>query len=232
MNESLPKPTPPETHTAVMPHMAPEPRDCDAALLGRLRAGEEAAFEEWVRRETPRLLGTLRRILRNEEDTQDAIQEAFLQAFRALGSFSGGSRLSTWLHRIAINAALMQLRRRKVRPETSIEDLLPSFHSDGHRIDPGPAWPGPHERSIDRRELGEILQEAYALLPEKHRLVLLLRDVEGLDTRETAAVLGVGDDAVKMRLHRARQALRTLLEPYVRAGIRPSARAPRSAARA
>ena len=82
----------------------------EASLLERLRAGEQSAFEEWVRAETPRVLGTLRRILRNEEDAQDATQDAFLQAYRALGGFAGNSRLSTWLHRIAINAALMKFR--------------------------------------------------------------------------------------------------------------------------
>ena len=202
---------------------APTPDAGDQTLLARLRAGDEAAFAEWVGRETPKLLGTVRRLLRDEEDARDAVQDAFLQAFRALESFSGHSRLSTWLHRIAINAALTQLRRRKVRPETSIEELLPSFHADGHRADPGPAWPEPQDHTIEGAELSRILEECYALLPERHRIVLLLRDLEGLDTKETAALLGVGADAVKMRLHRARQALRTLLEPYVLAGVRPGA---------
>lgn len=196
---------------------------CESTLLARLRAGDEGAFETWVRAETPRMLGSARRILRNEEDAREAVQESFLQAFRALGDFAGQARLSTWLHRITINAALMQLRRRRRHPEQSIEELLPRFTEDGHRVDPGPRWPALPDDAVDRGELRRVLQECYDRLPEPQRLVLLLRDVEGLDTDEAAAVLGVGRNAVKMRLHRARQALRTLLEPYVLEGLRPAA---------
>lgn len=193
----------------------------DAALLERLRSGDEKAFESWVRTETPRLLGATRRILRNDEDARDAVQEAFLQAFRALDEFAGEARLSTWLHRIAINAALMQLRRRRGREEP-IEALLPRFTEDGRRTTAGPIWPAIEENDFDRGELRQVLQECYDRLPSQQRLILLLRDLEGLDTSETASMLGIGKDAVKMRLHRARQALRALLEPYVLEGLWPS----------
>jgi RNA polymerase sigma-70 factor (ECF subfamily) len=184
----------------------------ESALLARLRAGDERACHEWVRSTSPQLLATLRRMLRSDEDANDALQETFLAAFRALPSFEGQARLSTWLHRIAVNAALMRLRSRKRRPEASIEDLLPRFEADGHRI-LEPAAPATEpEEHLDEQRRRAAVRGCIDRLPEAHRTVLLLRDIEELDTEETARALGVTTDAVKMRLHRARQALRTLLE--------------------
>jgi RNA polymerase sigma-70 factor (ECF subfamily) len=188
----------------------------DAALLGRLRSGDEAAFAELVRREGGRMLAVAKRILRSEDDAHDALQDAFLAAFRHLPEFAGDARLSTWLHRIAINAALMRLRSRKRRREDSIEPLLPAFEADGHFSAPGPAWRADATGALESRETATLVRACIDRLPESHRTVLLLRDIEGLDTAETAAALGLGLDAVKMRLHRARQALRTLLEPHLR----------------
>ena len=190
--------------------------DEDAELLARLRAGDEAAFAELVRREGGRMLAVAKRILRSEDDAHDALQDAFLAAFRHLPEFAGDARLSTWLHRIAINAALMRLRSRKRRREDSIEPLLPAFEADGHFSTPGPAWRTDAASALEGRETAALVRACIDRLPESHRTVLLLRDIEGLDTAETAAALGLGIDAVKMRLHRARQALRTLLEPHLR----------------
>jgi RNA polymerase sigma-70 factor (ECF subfamily) len=185
-------------------------------LLLRLRAGDAAAFEELVRREGGRLLAVARRILRDEAQAQDAVQDAFLSAFRKLDGFAEQARLSTWLHRIAINAALVRLRSRRRRREHSIEPLLPRFDPDGHFSDPGPVWRAPGDAVLARKETAELVGSCIDRLPESHRTVLLLRDVEGLDSAEAAAALGIGVDAAKMRLHRARQALRTLLEPHLR----------------
>lgn len=188
----------------------------DAAFLARLRSGEEAAFAELVRREGGRMLAAAKRILRSEDDAHDALQEAFLAAFRHLPEFAGDARLSTWLHRIAINAALMRLRSRKRRREDPIEPLLPQFDAEGHFSVPQPAWREDPETSLEGRETSSLVRACLDRLPESHRTVLVLRDIEGLDTAEAAAALGLGLDAVKMRLHRARQALRTLLEPHLR----------------
>jgi RNA polymerase sigma-70 factor (ECF subfamily) len=184
----------------------------EAALTARLRAGDDDAFEELVRRMTPRLLAVAQRFLPTEEDARDAVQEAFLSAFRGLASFEGGSRLSTWLHRIVVNACLMRLRSGRRHPEVLLEDLLPSFLPDGHREDPRPAWSPPPADEALRRETRELVRAQIDKLPDDHRTVLLLRDIEELDTGETARVLGITEAAVKTRLHRARQALRTLLE--------------------
>jgi RNA polymerase sigma-70 factor, ECF subfamily len=190
----------------------------EADLLARLRSGDEAAYELLVRTFSGRLLAVTRRILGSEEDARDAVQEAFVSAFRSLGRFEGEARLSTWLHRIAVNAALMKLRGRKRRPEESIEPLLPVYQGDGHHAERFTAWTEPVDVAMQRAETRAIVRRAIDQLPDSYRTVLLLRDIEGLDTGETAAMLGATTNAVKIRLHRARQALRTLLDPHFRPG--------------
>jgi RNA polymerase sigma-70 factor (ECF subfamily) len=225
------------------PPLAPS----DQQLLERLRAGEEAAFEELVRTHGGRMLAVARRFLPVEEDARDAVQDAFLSAFRALPAFEGNARLSTWLHRIVVNAALMKLRTRRRKPEQSIEELLPGYLEDGHFERPASPWrsedldpaeqhdlPGYLEdghferpaspwRSEDldpaeQHDLRDLVLRSIHALPESHRNVLLLRDIEDLDTEEAAQLLGISPGAVKTRLHRARQALRELLEPHLAEG--------------
>ena len=195
----------------------PAGSDPEAPLLAELRRGDEAAFEKLVRKEGARLLSVARRFLRNEEDARDAVQEAFLSAYRSIGKFEGGSRLSTWLHRIAVNACLMRLRSRQRRPEDSIEELLPTFAEDGHQVaHPTPEWEGSAEELLARRETCETVREAIDRLPDGYREILLLRDIEEISTEEAARIVGITENAVKIRLHRARQALRGLLEPQFR----------------
>lgn len=184
----------------------------EGALLARLRAGEQAAYEELVRSCGARMLATARRLLPAEEDAKDAVQEAFLQAYRALPGFTGSSRLSTWLHRIVVNAALMKLRSRRRRPEQSIEALLPSFDETGHRVAVDDRPQALADAEIESAEVRAVVRRCIAELPESYRTVLVLRDLEELDTEQTAAALATSVEAVKMRLHRARQALKTLLE--------------------
>ncbi|MGH9429472.1 MAG: sigma-70 family RNA polymerase sigma factor [Terriglobia bacterium] len=192
----------------------------ETSLLVALRAGDQAAYEQLVRTYSGRLLAVTRRLLRSEEDAKDALQDAFLSAFRALHTFEEGSLLSTWLHRVAVNAALMKLRTRRRKPEDSIEDLLPKYLEDGHREDghmgnPTKPWKEP-EALLERQETRVLVRECIDRLPESYRTVLLLRDIEELDTEETAQIIGISSNAVKIRLHRARQALRTLLDPHFR----------------
>ena len=188
----------------------------EADLVARLRAGSDAAYEELVRAQGARLLAVARRLLRSEEDARDAVQDAFISAFRAIDRFEGGSRLSTWLHRIVVNAALMKLRSQQRKPETSIEDLLPRFLEDGHFAEPPAEWQQSADQALERRETRELVRQAIDGLPGNYRTVLLLRDIEGLDTAETAEALGVTANAVKIRLHRARQALREQLDEHMR----------------
>lgn len=183
----------------------------EAELLEALRAGREEAFETLVRAHSGRMLSVCRRILRNEEEAKDAVQEAFVSAFRGISSFEGSSLLGTWLHRIAVNASLMRLRSKRRRPEESIDALLPTFKDDGHaQVEPRDWSPTALER-VETRETREFVRGCIDRLPEMHRVVLLLRDIEEMDTSEAAEVLGVSEGVVKVRLHRARHALRRLL---------------------
>jgi RNA polymerase sigma-70 factor (ECF subfamily) len=186
----------------------------ETTLLLGLRLGDERAFEELVRTQSPRLLALARRMLRCEEEAQDALQETFLSAFRALDGFEGGCRLSTWLHRIAINACLMRLRSRARKPEESIEDLLPRFQQNGHPVSFFEEWAEGADEVLERKETRLLVREAIDRLPESYRTALLLRDIEDLDNQEAAELVGITPNAMKIRVHRARQALRTLLEPH------------------
>lgn len=193
---------------------APEARPDEAVLLARLRAGDDAAFEELLRTETGRMLAVTRRILGSDDEARDAVQDAFLLAFRSLGRFQGQSKLSTWLHRIAVNAALMRLRSRHRKREESLEPLLPTFQDDGHHLERFASWAEPADTLLERAENRELVRRLIDQLPDAYRTVLVLRDIEGLDTEETATLLETTPNAVKVRLHRARQALRTLLAPH------------------
>ena len=183
----------------------------DSSLLTRLRAGDQDAYAELVSLHTGRLLSVARRMLRDDEDARDVVQQGFLSAFKALPHFNGRSRISTWLHRIVVNAALMKLRSRTRRPEESIEDLLPRFLEDGHHAARWNQLVAPVDTLLQQRETRAKVRAAIDRLPERYRTVLLLRDIEELDTEETARILGVTVNAVKIRLHRARQALAGLL---------------------
>jgi RNA polymerase sigma-70 factor (ECF subfamily) len=204
-----------------MDERAPPPvhlDDGEAELVAALRAGDEDAYEKVVRLYTPRLLATARRIVGNEEDARDAVQEGFLSAYKGLSGFGGQSRLSTWLHRIVVNAALMRLRGKQRKPERPISELLPRFYNDGHQAEPAGDWE-PADALLQRKETRALVRESIDQLPESYREVLLLRDIEGLDTGEAARALGVNEGVVKTRLHRARQALRTLLDSHFRGGV-------------
>jgi len=146
-------------------------------------------------------------------DARDAVQEAFLNAYRGIQRFEGGSLLSTWLHRIAVNVALMKLRTRRRRPEESLDHLLPAFREDGHFVDRFDSGSEPADRLLLREEEQSAVRAAIAELPEHYRTVLLLRDIEGVESAAVAEQLGITTNAVKLRLHRARQALRTLVAP-------------------
>ena len=182
-----------------------------AALSEALRAGDPAAFEQLVRSDTPRLLAVARRILNNDDEAREAVHQGFVSAFQSRAQFAGAARPSTWLHRIVVNKALDRLRARQRRPEASIEDLLPRFLPDGHHTERFAAWTDAIDDRIDRKRLAATVREAIDRLPESFRLVLLLRDIEEMSTDEAAAALGITPNAVKLRLHRARMALRTLL---------------------
>ena len=185
----------------------------DAALVASLQAGQPAAFEAVVRLYGGRLLAIARQILTCDDDAHDALQDGFITAFKAIGQFEGKSKLSTWLHRVVVNAALMRLRSKKRKREQSLDDLLPTFKEDGHEARPTPEWNQSALAGIQRKETQGLVRACIDRLPDDYRTVLLLRDIQELDTAEVAQHLGITEGNVKVRLHRARQALKTLLEP-------------------
>jgi RNA polymerase sigma-70 factor, ECF subfamily len=196
-----------------------EPADLDPsreaqtdALVEALRRGDEDAFEALVHRESTRMLATARRLLGSEQDAQDAVQDAFLQVHRHVGEFQGESRVSTWLHRIVVNAALMKLRSRRRKPEQELDDRSPQFDQAASWLRPTAVWERPSEELLASAETRAMVRRSIDRLPASYREVLQLRDIDDLDTEETAELLRVSTNAVKVRLHRARQALRGLLE--------------------
>src|SRR5207244_11921943 len=188
----------------------------EAAFVTRLRAGEPDAFEQLVRNYTPPLLRVARRLLGKDDEARDALQDAFISVFRSIRNFEAGSRLSTWLHRVVVNAALMKLRTRRRHPEEEIEKYLPLFQEDGHQIVPSVEWMESAETALQRKEMRQLVRTAIDRLPDTYRTVLLLRDIEEMNTEETAEILGISTTAAKLRLHRARQALRSQLDPQMR----------------
>ena len=196
----------------------------EAELLAELRAGQEWAFEVLVRTSSARLLAVARRFVRTDQDAQDIVQSAYLNAFQALGQFEGGARLSTWLHRIVVNTALMKLRSQRRKPEESMEELLPSFQPDGHHVEQFSDWGPSADELLEREETRATVRACIAKLPKDYRTILLLRDIEEASTHEAAVTLGITRAAVKTRLHRARQALSTLLRrQYAQAAVTSTA---------
>jgi len=188
----------------------------ESAVVESLRRGEEAAFELMVRRFSGRMLAVARRLMRDEEDARDAVQDAFISAFRSMHRFEGGSQLGTWLHRIVVNSALMRLRSQRRHPECSIDELLPAFGPDGHRAFRAEEEIGADEQ-LERDQLLSLVRECVRHLPDGYREVYVLRDIDELSTEEAATALGITPNAVKIRLHRARQALMTLVRKRMHA---------------
>ena len=184
----------------------------DATMVARLKAGDLQAFETIVRRYSGHLLATARRLLGNDYDAQDAVQETFISAFNSIASFRGDARLSTWLHRIVVNAALVQLRHRRRWSEVPIHDLLPRFEADGCWAEGNELSSRAVEHLTDARDTRKAVRRCIALLPAIYRTVLVLRDIEELDTSEVGEMLAINVNTVKIRLHRAHQALKSLLD--------------------
>jgi RNA polymerase sigma-70 factor (ECF subfamily) len=185
----------------------------ESSLLNGLRAREPEAYESLVRRYGGRMFRVAHRLLRHEQDAADAVQDAFIAAFRNLDGFAGNARLATWLHRIVVNTSLAKLRRALRRRPVSIDTLLPRSAESIDQVAPVAGW---SDRSYSRLESDEtraLVRSCIDRLPHDYREVLILRDIEEFDTDQTAGLLGISPANVKTRLHRARQALRTLLMP-------------------
>jgi RNA polymerase sigma-70 factor (ECF subfamily) len=180
---------------------------------------EERAFSELVREHSRAVYRVALRLTANPSDAEEVLQDTFMQVHRHLDEFRGEARLSTWIHRIAVNAALMHLRARKRRDqaERPLADVLPRFDASGtlERLDCDYSVAARADVVLERRELAAAALEAVAALPEAYRVPFVLRDLEGLDTEETARITGLEVALVRQRLHRARLMLRARLTAIV-----------------
>lgn len=185
----------------------------DPELVAALRAGDLTAFEKIIREQGRILLAVARRLLRNDDEAREAVQDAFVSAFRSCRRFEGASRISTWLHRIVVNSCLMRLRTQRRRLEVSIDEWLPTFLPDGHHEAAFIDWSNAAHALIEQQETCALVRRCIDRLPDAYRTVLLMHDIEGIPVDEVAAALEISPNAVHIRLHRSRQALRTLLDP-------------------
>ena len=185
--------------------------DPDAELVERVGRGDPAAVQALMARKLSRMLALSRRMLGDPAEAEDVAQEVFLRAWRGLPQFEERSRFSTWLYRIAFNEAQRRLSRRTLpraapAPEPDAPDPVAAL--------PAPLESGPEARAL-AGEFERTLDAALGQLPPEWRAAVVLRDIEGLSTRDAAEIAGVGEAAFKSRLHRGRMQLRDLLEPYL-----------------
>ena len=185
-------------------------------LIEGVRAGENIAVSELVNLHGGWMLAVAQRLLRDRALAEDCVQESFIRATQNIDSFEGRSTLKSWLHRIVINSALMKLRSKNRRNESSLDEFLPVFDANDCRIErPWHDIETP-EKILLRANMKNIITENINALPDDYRVVILLRDIEEMSTREVAEALECSEGAVKVRLHRARAALKSLLEPILR----------------
>jgi RNA polymerase sigma-70 factor (ECF subfamily) len=175
--------------------------------------------EQLVRDNIAWMLNLAERLLRDRGLAEDAVQDAFISAFRGRHKFEHRSSLKTWLHRITVNAALTKLRQSKRRAEQSIDEDLPEFDQYDCRIEAPWNSLASVEEVIESAELCDQVTEGINTLPDSYRIVLQLRDIEGYDTAEVALQLEISESNVKVRLHRARAALKKRLEPILRGEV-------------
>jgi RNA polymerase sigma-70 factor (ECF subfamily) len=190
----------------------------DAELVERLKTGDREAFGALLRRYQGKVYRLAMNMTRSPQDAEEVTQDVFLAVYRKIGDFDGRAAFSTWLYRVASNAALMKLRGRRSEPHLSIEEEGPAFAPDGHFARPVADWSELPEDQLLSAERRRVLEQAIDALPPDYKAVVVLRDVEGLSNPEVAEILGATVLAVKSRLHRARLALRERLAAYFEAG--------------
>ncbi len=200
----------------------PAPTFDDAALVARAQAGDNDAFAQLMSQYERKVYRLAKNITRNDEDAEDVLQEAFLKAYEHLDTFKGDSKFYTWIVRIAVNEALMKLRKRKGDKVVSLDEPIETGEETVNRE--VAVWGDDPEQRYGQAEYQRILDEAVDSLKPDFRIVFSLRDIEELSTEETAATLGISVPAVKSRLLRARLALREkLTKMFKRKGEDPFA---------
>ncbi|MDX9833216.1 MAG: sigma-70 family RNA polymerase sigma factor [Anaerolineae bacterium] len=195
----------------------------EAELLRGLRAGKPEAYRQLLELHSANVYNVAYKLLGDEQEAEDVLQETFLSAFEAIDGFEGRSKLSTWLYRIAYNASLMRLRKRSRMTSFSLDVPPPGADPDGegsyvprHLVD----WSSVPDDQLLTAEARDVMDLAIAELPETLRATFILRDIQGLSGSETAEILGISVPTVKTRLHRARLWLRDRLSDYFEEGAR------------
>lgn len=188
----------------------------DAPLVEAARGGDRGAFSELVNRHARRIYRTARHMTKNDADAEDVLQDAFIKAYAKLDTFQGEAKFSTWLTRIAVNEALMKLRRRRNSKTVSLDEEMQT--EDGALSREAVDDRETPEEALSREETRRLLEDAVDSLAEGYRTVFVLRDVEGFSTEETADALDLSISAVKSRLLRARLQLRDKLQRRLRRG--------------
>jgi RNA polymerase sigma-70 factor, ECF subfamily len=181
------------------------------AIILKAKQGDRQALAELVNAYSDRIYNLALRILRNKEDAEDVMQETFLNAIEKLATFDERSGFYTWIYRIAVNASLMKLRRKKIAPSNYLDN--PDFEKgmeDKIMMD----WSQNPALHIDKREIKSVLDRAISELDERYRTVFVLRDIEDLSIRDTSKILEITEENVKIRLRRARIFLRDKLSEY------------------
>lgn len=186
----------------------------DRDLFSAAKSGDYQAFEEIVRRYHDRVYRLAYGMMKNEAEASDVVQDTFLNVFRHLDSFRADAAPGSWIYRIAANSALMRLRTKRRKPLLSIEDAPAGTDGDTRSIWPVGEWTQAPDDKLLTKELMARIEDAISRLPEKYRLVLLMRDVEGMDNAEVADTLGLTLPTVKARLHRSRLFVRDEIERY------------------
>ena len=191
-----------------------EEKKLEEALVRQFQGGDLEAYDKIAEIYQKKIYSLSFNLTRNQMDAQDVTQEVLLTLFRKIHTFQGKSAFSSWVYRITLNASYMKLRSKKKEPNVSIDELMPSFNGAGFQQEKIQDWSENTESLLFTNETSDVINKAIDLLPEKEKVVFLLRDVEGLSTEKAGEILDLTVPAVKSRLHRARLFLRKKLSSY------------------
>lgn len=186
----------------------------DHELIRQIKAGDHQAFETLFTRHLPRVYRQAIRLMGNEAEAEEVVQDVFVAVYKKAHTFRGHSAFSTWLYRLTANAAITRLRKRKRSKETALDEFLPKFRDDGEHLKPVVDWSQDVDGAVARAEVRRLIQQALDELPPLDKAVVVLSDQEELSNRDIANALGLTIPAVKARLHRARLILRGKLAVY------------------
>jgi RNA polymerase sigma-70 factor (ECF subfamily) len=185
-------------------------------LINGLKQGNQVSYKQLVETYWKELHFLATRLLADESAANDCLQEVFIKAINKIDSFEGRGRFKAWLHQIAVNEALIEIRKKSARKEESLDDFMLEFDETGHYVESFQGQPTDLDELYQSIEVKKHLKQSIDKLPDNFRIVLILRDYEGYSTKEVADKMSMSEQNVKVRLHRARLALRNLLKPVMR----------------